>query len=91
MGKNEHGEPIRDYMAILKPGLFDSNTGVTELDKLRMIILYILNQNGISEEKLDKLLSHGNVESYRSIVTNLDRIGINVTNDPVRPEYFYAY
>ena len=84
MGKNENGEPIKDYMSILKPGLFDSNTGVTDSDKLRMIILYILNQNGISEEKLNKLLTHGNVEPFRSIVTNLDKMGINVTNDVVK-------
>jgi syntaxin-binding protein 1 len=62
MGTNEEGEPIRDYMSILNPVLLDTLAGVTEEEKLRIVILYILNQNGISEEKLNKLLQHGNIE-----------------------------
>jgi hypothetical protein len=87
MGTNEEGEPIRDYMSILNPVLLDTLAGVTEEEKLRIVILYILNQNGISEEKLNKLLQHGNIESTRSIIMNLEKLAINVVTNSVSHWY----
>lgn len=76
-------------MSILNPVLLDSWAGVTEWDKLRVIILYILNQNGISEEKLNKLLQHGNIELRRSVIMNLEKMGINVIENSVRTTVQY--
>jgi hypothetical protein len=55
-GFDSRGDPIRDSMKIIITLLSDND--VKDEDKLRLLMLFLLNKNGISEENLQKLLGH---------------------------------
>jgi syntaxin-binding protein 2 len=40
----------------------------------------------VSEENLAKLIQHANVQSYSSLIRNLEQLGGTVTNSAVRRE-----
>ena len=54
-GLDCRGDPIRDSMKIMVTLLSDNDK---DEDKLRLLMLFLLNKNGISEENLQKLLGH---------------------------------
>lgn len=81
LGLDSDGERIKDPMNQINPILLDLDTqsGFTEFDKLRVIILYILYKKGVAQSSLQKLLQHANISSdLHSIVTNLSLLGQSV-------------
>lgn len=80
MGTDRDGEKIKDYMKDIVPLLLDQSA--SNYDKMRIIILYILSKNGISEDNLKKLVQHAHLsQTDKKAIINLNLLGINSVVD----------
>jgi syntaxin-binding protein 1 len=85
MGVDSQGEKIKDPMKIIVPLLLDNDVKVE--DKLRLIMLFLLNKNGITEENLQKLLGHAMIpDDNKQSILNLQNLGLQILLDANRQQ-----
>lgn len=76
MGTNPFGCKIKDHMRKVMPKLIDST--VTDVEKMRIVILYILCKNGISEDNFNKLIENAKLSpADKQAIVNLNLLGVN--------------
>ncbi|KAJ2946580.1 hypothetical protein O0L34_g12633 [Tuta absoluta] len=87
MGTDAEGEKIKDHMRSIVPVLLDQT--VSNYNKMRIIALYIMSKNGISEENLTKLVTHAQLDpADKQTLLNLANLGLNVVVDGNRKKQY---
>lgn len=76
-GIDAKGDPIRDPMKIIITLLSDNDVKIE--DKIRLLMLFLLNKNGITDENLNKLLGHAGIpDSYKQMILNMQNLGLKI-------------
>lgn len=77
LGKDSTGAVIEDHMKDIAPILSDKT--VSNYDKIRVIILYLMSKNGISKESFNKIIKTAQLSAAdKRAIVNLNLLGFNI-------------
>ena len=80
-GQDSEGSRVKNPMASLVRTLKDQKFSV--LDKVRVILLYALSQDGISQDDLTKMIEHGGIPPEEAaMIQKLGLLGVTVVREP---------
>jgi syntaxin-binding protein 1 len=81
MGCDANGDKVKDHMKNIVPLLLDNEIKLE--DKLRLIMLFLLSKNGITEDNFQKLLHHAMIpDDKKQIIINLQVMGLTILQEP---------
>jgi len=80
-GVDKDGEKIsKDHMRTIVPVLLDPT--ISEYNKLRIILLYAIMKQGITEESMNKLMEHAKISSVgRNTIKNVANLDVTIIQD----------
>ena len=82
MGTDEDGSQLQNpHQSLIRH--LSVNPRLSSTDKVRLCILYILQQNGVTEDTLKKIFDHGKLTSQeQTTVRNIEHLGVNIIQEP---------
>jgi len=76
-GEDAEGNPVKNVISGMPPILTDEN--ISKLDKLRLLMLYIISQEGIKDGDRKRLMDLAKVTpDEQSCISNLRYLGVNL-------------
>jgi syntaxin-binding protein 1 len=83
MGTDPSGEKIKDHMRNIVPILLDQS--ISSPDKTRIILLYVIQHGGVTEENFNKLCQHAQISATdRNLILNMQQLGFTIIHDGSR-------
>lgn len=81
MGETSSGDKVKELLpqSVVKILL---NSHISNLDKVRILALSVMNMGGVSEDNFLKILRHAMIEEDQDIIRNLEQLGINIIRKP---------
>ena len=93
MGVDAKGERIKDPMRTII-SLITEPELKTE-DKLRLLMLFLLNKAGITDDNLIKLLGHAGMlstgDTFKNTILNMHNLGLKILLEGNRVSFFSVY
>ena len=82
MGTDEDGAQLQNpHQSLIRH--LSVNPRLSSTDKVRLCILYILQQNGVTEDTLKKIFDHGKLTSReQATIRNIEHLGVNIIQQP---------
>ena len=82
MGTDEDGSQLQNpHQSLIRH--LSVNPRLSSTDKVRLCILYILQQNGVTEDTLKKIFDHGKLTSQeQTTIRNIEHLGVNIIQGP---------
>ncbi|XP_037530414.1 syntaxin-binding protein 3 [Nematolebias whitei] len=79
VGSDTDGVKVKDPMRTLLPVLLYP---YSKYDKIRAVLLYIFSLNGTTDENLNKLIQHVQIEDEREFILNWKELGVPIITSP---------
>ncbi|XP_017275872.1 syntaxin-binding protein 3 [Kryptolebias marmoratus] len=79
VGSDVDGVKVKDPMRTLLPVLLHP---YSKYDKIRAVLLYIFSLNGTTDENLNKLIQHVQIEDEREFIQNWKDLGVPIITSP---------
>ena len=82
LGTDEDGKQLeKPHLSFIRH--LSVNPKLSSTDKVRLCVLYILQQNGVTEETLKQIFDHGKLTAKdQATIRNFEHLGVNIIKEP---------